>query len=109
MSMTDDKGCAENTDVELWREGEFFSPNSIHRTKEGSIGINVGGHVIVMPLKAWHGLAARKAKPIAEERVIELVTKACGAESKDAKEKHDSAEEAGMPLPPPPTQDGEGG
>lgn len=51
----------ENTDRELWREpdkgnGDFYS-DSIHVTKEGGIGINVGGHVIVMPLQWWHRLA----------------------------------------------------
>ena len=52
----------ENTDRELYREpdktgcGDYYS-NSIHVTQGGSIGINVGGHVIVMPLESWHALA----------------------------------------------------
>ena len=45
----------ENTDVELWREikDDYYSP-SIHVTKQGKIGINVGGYVIVKSLKEWH-------------------------------------------------------
>lgn len=50
--------CCANTDRELWRETAegYYSP-SIHVTETGSIGINVGGTVHVMPLKDWHGLA----------------------------------------------------
>lgn len=43
----------QNNDRELWREGDFYSP-SIHVTEHGGIGINVGGHVIVAPLRSWH-------------------------------------------------------
>jgi hypothetical protein len=48
----------ENTDRELWREreGDYYA-DSIHVTKEGAIGINCGGTVIVKPLRAWHQLA----------------------------------------------------
>lgn len=50
---SDDMPC-ENTDRQLWsRNNNSFSP-SIHVTKEGNIGINVGGHVIVMPVEMWH-------------------------------------------------------
>lgn len=51
--------AVQNTDRELWRErkGDFYS-DSIHVTKDGGIGINVGGHVIVMPLFEWHALAS---------------------------------------------------
>lgn len=47
----------ENTDREIWREteGDFYSP-SIHVTGNGRIGMNVGGHVIVMPVEKWHML-----------------------------------------------------
>lgn len=46
-----------NTDKELWRErpGDYYA-NSIHVTECGSIGINCGGHVIVLRLKTWHEL-----------------------------------------------------
>lgn len=50
--------CAKNNDRELWREREGDYANSIHVTEHGGIGINVGGTVIVMSLKAWHELAA---------------------------------------------------
>lgn len=50
-------GTCENTDKEIWRKkaGDFYSP-SIHVTKAGGVGINVGGHVIVMPVEKWHAL-----------------------------------------------------
>lgn len=49
-----DQAC-KNTDRELWRErpGDSYS-NSIHVTEHGGIGINVGGHVLVAPVKQWH-------------------------------------------------------
>jgi len=61
------EGACENTDRELWRErfGDFYA-NSIHVTKDGSIGINVSGNVIVMPLQKWHALAG--AAPAAQPR-----------------------------------------
>jgi len=48
-----DQPC-KNTDRELWRErdGDFYA-DSIHVTQSGGIGINCGGHVIVMPLREW--------------------------------------------------------
>lgn len=51
-------GAAENTDLEIWRErpGDYYSP-SIHVTREGGIGINVGGHVFVLDVYGWHRLA----------------------------------------------------
>lgn len=64
--MTDD-GAKANTDRELWREPHpegdaysYYSP-SIHVTEGGGIGIDVGGTVHVMPLRAWHRLAASHA------------------------------------------------
>jgi len=57
--MNDDEACL-NTDRELWREREDDAyADSIHVTKQGSIGINCGGHVITMPLRDWHALAKR--------------------------------------------------
>lgn len=48
---------SKNTDKEIWRKviGEHYTP-SIHVTSGGGIGINVGGHVIVMPVEKWHKL-----------------------------------------------------
>lgn len=56
---TADKGAAMNTDRQLWRELGIMSGDcpSIHVTKEGGIGINVGGFVIVKTLRQWHALA----------------------------------------------------
>lgn len=49
-----DEVCA-NTDKELWRErpGDYYA-NSLHVTEGNGIGIDVGGHVLVAPIKAWH-------------------------------------------------------
>lgn len=46
---------SRNTDTEIWRRvpGDFYSP-SIHVTEGGSIGINVGGYVIVASVYKWH-------------------------------------------------------
>ncbi len=56
-------GCAKNTDKEIWRKvpGDYYSP-CIHVTEFGGIGINLGGHVIVLKLEAWHKLAAEYLK-----------------------------------------------
>ena len=48
-----------NTDRKLWCDGESgYYANSIHVTKSGGVGIDVGGHVIVKTLSEWHALAA---------------------------------------------------
>ena len=49
-----DNNAAENTDIEIWRKvvNDFCSP-SIHVTKSGSIGMNVGSSVIVAPVEKW--------------------------------------------------------
>jgi len=53
-----------NTDREIYRDGggdgngmSYYEP-SIHVTIDGRVGMNVGGYVIVMPIRAWHALAA---------------------------------------------------
>ena len=50
-----DRLAYQNTDVEVWREtkDDYYSP-SIHVTEFKGIGIDVGGHVIVAPIKDWH-------------------------------------------------------
>lgn len=60
------QGC-ENTDRELWRgpdegNGSYYA-NSLHITKEGALGINCGGHVVVMPIREWHRLGAIGRSP----------------------------------------------
>lgn len=66
------KGCAANTDREIWREtlGDYYSPK-IHVTQSGEIGMEVGGNVVVMPLRDWHALAwnRRAQQPISAETV----------------------------------------
>ena len=51
----EDNRAAKNTDKEIWRKvkDDYGSP-SIHVTKEGSIGIDVGGFVMVAPIEKWH-------------------------------------------------------
>jgi hypothetical protein len=59
-----DTNAASNTDKELWRyDTEDEWSDSIHVTENGGIGINCGGHVIVLPIRAWHELAVKDAMP----------------------------------------------
>lgn len=48
----------QNTDHELWREEDSYYAPSIHVTLQQGIGINVGGHVFVKPVREWHKLAS---------------------------------------------------
>lgn len=65
---------AANTDRELYREdtgdpaGSYYE-NSVHVTASGAIGMNVGGHVIVMPIAEWVA-AAHKAMPYRRRYVL---------------------------------------
>lgn len=59
-SEMDSNSPVENTDRELWRERDDYYADSIHVTKGGGIGINCGGHVIVLPLKLWHAAAKKE-------------------------------------------------
>ncbi|WP_139247696.1 hypothetical protein [Hyphomicrobium sp. CS1GBMeth3] len=58
-----------NTDRHLWPDvSEHADADSIHVTKDGGIGINVGGHVIVMPLRMWFSAAlACQTHDVADE------------------------------------------
>lgn len=73
-----------NTDRELYRvpdvggNGDYYL-DRIHVTQGGSIGINVGGLVIVKPLSEWHELAQEtptegwqpiETAPIGEQRQV---------------------------------------
>ena len=68
-----DSGPVTNTDREIWRErpGDFYSP-SIHVTREGGVGIDVGGTVFVMDVRDWHALAM-KASDTDLRKLDELV------------------------------------
>lgn len=59
MSNQENIPCV-NTDVEIWREkvGDYYSP-SMHVTKNGGIGINAGGFVIVAPIRKWHDAGSK--------------------------------------------------
>lgn len=83
-------GIAKNTDKEIWRERlEDFYSDSIHVTADGRIGINSGGHVIVMPIRSWYE-AARKAMPeILIEKEREIIRHTLGLDhSKSAYRNH---------------------
>lgn len=71
MGIDDDNGAgtlagpddrvARNTDQTLWVEPPatpFAPQNSIHVTEGGGIGIQVGGTIIVKPLRDWFDMAA---------------------------------------------------
>lgn len=65
--MSDNQAC-ENTDREIWRgpdegNGSFYA-DSIHATKCGGIGIDCGGHVVVMRLRDWHRVALAHLKTL---------------------------------------------
>jgi hypothetical protein len=54
MTKTEPPACV-NTDKEIWRRvpGDYYSP-SLHVTKEGCIGLDVGGSVTVMAAEHWN-------------------------------------------------------
>jgi hypothetical protein len=55
--VSDEDRQAENTDRELWRErpGDYYS-DRIFVTRSGSIGIDCGGYVIMLPVRKWFEL-----------------------------------------------------
>lgn len=59
---------AKNPDRELWRAppGDYYA-DSIFVTEGGGIGMNVGGYVIVKPLRDWHALGLSAARGGAPE------------------------------------------
>jgi 8-oxo-dGTP diphosphatase len=65
--MNDEVKCAKNTDRELWQATDSYYSPSIHATEGDGVGINVGGHVIVMPIEKWHQLG-KQALKMAKEK-----------------------------------------
>lgn len=68
MANDKDYPSATNTDREIWRgpdegNGSFYA-DSIHVTEGGSIGMNVGGEVIVMPIRNWFRAAKELLIPL---------------------------------------------
>lgn len=53
-----DQTAKVNTDKLIYRADpdDFYSP-SLHITADGALGIDVGGRVIVKPIKEWHAMA----------------------------------------------------
>lgn len=49
-------GACKNEDRQLWQESDDAGHRSVHVTKGGGIGINVGGSVYVKPLKEGGGI-----------------------------------------------------
>ena len=62
----------ENTDRELWRDDW---QGTIFITERGGVGINVGGHVIVKPLRDWHKAFAEATAPPTPDEDDELVAR----------------------------------
>lgn len=58
--MSERQGVAQNTDREIWRgsdeAGDYYA-DSVFVTEAGSIGINSGGRVVVLPPRSWVALA----------------------------------------------------
>lgn len=53
----EDQTC-ENTDNHLFYDDDNIGySSSCHMTKNKTLGINVGGYVIVKTLREWHNLA----------------------------------------------------
>ena len=52
--------ASKNTDREIWRKikDDYYSP-SIHITERDEVGMNVGGHIIILPIEKWHFLATQ--------------------------------------------------
>lgn len=66
-----DGGPVQNTDRHLWPQvsRDAYAP-SLFVTADGEgIGINVGGHVFVKPLREWHALAVQSRTPAQPEQV----------------------------------------
>jgi hypothetical protein len=57
----------QNTDRHLWPDvSDYAYADSIHVTKDGAIGIQCGGLVIVKPLREWHALSRQPGgEPVA--------------------------------------------
>lgn len=62
--------AAKDTDRELYREGggdgngqSYYEP-SVHVTADGRIGMNVGGSVVVLPIREWHALATASLRQV---------------------------------------------
>ena len=75
LLRSDCEQAAENTDRELWREvDDDYDTPSLFVTESGSIGMNVGGTVVVMPIREWHAtISARDAEIAALQDALEQV------------------------------------
>ena len=82
MKIKENEMSCINTDKNIWRKvkDDYYSP-SIHVTQEGNIGINVGGHVIVMSIEKWVILGCNEKGDIMELKRNE-VRIYCNVESK---------------------------
>jgi hypothetical protein len=63
-----DESAGKNTDREVWRGldggyGSYYA-DSVHVTEEGGLGINIGGHVIVMTPQDWHRIGVAYLKTL---------------------------------------------
>ena len=77
--------AAKNTDREIWREHpDDYYADSIHVTEGGGIGLDCGGHVIVMPIRKWHALAAETRALPASGQAAAPPVEAVGQQGADA-------------------------
>lgn len=53
-----DENKNENTEIWRQKEEDYYSP-SIHITKDGQVGVNVGGLVFVASIEDWHKSLSR--------------------------------------------------
>jgi hypothetical protein len=70
--MLGDDVPAVNTDRELWREPdppEGLFPARLFVTVGGGIGMDVGGHCVVQPIRQWHQLT-HPSGTVAYDRVL---------------------------------------
>lgn len=76
--------AVKNTDRELWREKVTDRPGDfLFVTDGGGIGMNCGGRAIVLPIRAWHALAARpdwSSMPVTAGFLADVFDAFCGAE-----------------------------
>ncbi len=77
MSKNEINKAKKNTDKEIWRsDSHDYYSSSIHVTESGSIGINVGGNVIVASIEKWHeGLKNKKFQDLDSliDRILDRV------------------------------------
>jgi hypothetical protein len=83
-----ESGQVENTDRHLWPQvsEDAYAPRLFVTAGDG-IGIDVGGHVIVKPLRAWHALATAQSPAPMREALADETTEQWSARWQAAKDR----------------------